>query len=117
MKLLRQFLVILTICVIGEVLNKIVHIPLPGSIIGMILLFVFLVTGVIKLEMIADISKFLLDHLAFFFIPSGVGLLAYFGILKSNFIPIMVICIVTTIAVMLVTGATVQFIKIVLTKL
>ncbi len=111
MKLLRQFLIILTICVIGEVLNKVFHIPLPGSIIGMILLFIFLVTGIIKLEMIEEISKFLLDHLAFFFIPSGVGLLAYFGILKSNFIPIIVICVVTTIAVMLVTGATVQFIK------
>ena len=111
MKLLRQFLIILIICVIGEVLNKVVHIPLPGSIIGMILLFICLSTGLIKLEMIDEISKFLLDHLAFFFIPSGVGLLAYVGILKKNLVSITVICVVTTILVMVVTGLTVQLIK------
>ncbi|MDF2988644.1 MAG: LrgA family protein [Eubacterium sp.] len=111
MKLLRQFLIILIICSIGEVLNKVVHVPLPGSIIGMILLFILLLTGVIKLEMIDEISKFLLDHLAFFFIPSGVGLLAYVGILSKNLLPILVICFVTTVLVMVVTGLTVQLIK------
>lgn len=111
MKLLRQFLIILIICVIGEVLNKVMHIPLPGSIIGMILLFICLLTGLIKIEMIDEVSKFLLDHLAFFFIPSGVGLLAYVGILKENFVSITVICVVTTFLVMIVTGLTVQMIK------
>lgn len=111
MRLLRQFLIVLIICFIGEVLNKVVHIPLPGSIIGMILLFIFLFTGVIRLEMIDEISKFLIDHLAFFFIPSGVGLLAYMGIISENFIPIIAICLITTILVMVVTGVTIQLIK------
>ena len=111
MKLLRQFLIILIICFTGEVLSKVVHIPLPGSIIGMILLFICLISGIIKLEMIAEISKFLLDHLAFFFIPAGVGLLAYVGILKKNLLPILVICFITTFLVMIVTGWTVQLIK------
>jgi holin-like protein len=70
----------------------------------MILLFISLLTGLIKLEMIDDISKFLLDHLAFFFVPAGVGLLAYVGILKANLIPILVICFATTFLVMIVTG-------------
>lgn len=111
MKLLRQFLIILIICFLGEVLSKVMHIPLPGSIIGMILLFICLLTGIIKIEMIQEISKFLLDHLAFFFIPAGVGLLAYVGILKENLIPIIIICFITTILVMIVTGWTVQIIK------
>lgn len=111
MKLLRQFLIVLIICFTGEVLNKVVHIPLPGSIIGMILLFVFLMTGLIKLDMINEICKFLMDHLAFFFIPSGVGLLAYMRVIGGNFAPILIICFVTTILVMVVTGLTVQFIK------
>ena len=111
MKLLRQFLIILIICFIGEVLSKVAHIPLPGSIIGMILLFICLLLGIIKLEMLEEISKFLLDHLAFFFIPAGVGLLAYVGILKENLVPILVICFLTTFLVMIVTGWTVQIIK------
>ena len=111
MRLLRQFLIILIICITGEVLNKVVHVPLPGSIIGMILLFICLLTGIIKLKMIEEISKFLLDHLAFFFIPAGVGLMAYVGILKENLVPILVICGATTFLVMIVTGWTVQLIK------
>jgi holin-like protein len=111
MKLLRQFLIILVICFIGEVLNKVVHIPLPGSIIGMILLFICLISGIIKLEKIEEISRFLIDHLAFFFIPAGVGLMAYAGILKNSILPIMVICFVTTFVVMIVTGWTIQIIK------
>lgn len=111
MKYLRQFLIILVFCTIGEVLSKVVHIPLPGSIIGMILLFIGLLTGIIKLEMIQEVSQFLLDHLAFFFIPAGVGLLAYVGILKQNLIPILIICFVTTFLVMIVTGWTIQAIK------
>lgn len=111
MKLLRQFLIILIICVIGDILNKVVHVPLPSSIIGMILLFICLLTGLIKLEMIDEISKFLLEHLAFFFIPAGVGLIAYAGILKENLLSILVICFVTTFLVMIITGWTVQFIK------
>ncbi len=111
MKYLRQFLIILIFCTIGEVLSKVVHIPLPGSIIGMILLFIGLLTGIIKLEMIQEVSQFLLDHLAFFFIPAGVGLLAYVGILKQNLIPILIICFVTTFLVMIVTGWTIQAIK------
>ncbi len=111
MKLLRQFLIILIICFVGEVLSSVVHVPLPGSIIGMILLFICLLLGVIKLEHIEAISKFLLDHLAFFFIPAGVGLLAHVGILKANLVPILVICFITTFLVMIVTGWTVQIIK------
>ncbi|MHB8063359.1 MAG: CidA/LrgA family protein [Ruminiclostridium sp.] len=111
MKLLRQLLIILIICFIGEVLSKVVHIPLPGSIIGMILLFICLFLRLIKLERIEEISKFLLDHLAFFFIPAGVGLLAYVRILKENLLPILVICFITTFLVMIITGWTVQLIK------
>jgi holin-like protein len=111
MKLLRQFLIVLIICFIGEILNKVVKIPLPGSIIGMILLFFCLLSGIVKLEMIDEISKFLLDHLAFFFVPAGVGLLAYAAVLKQNLVPILVICFVTTFIVMIVTGWTVQLIK------
>lgn len=110
MKLLREFLIILIICFIGEILNKFVHIPIPGSIIGMILLFVLLLTGVIKIHMIENISKFLIDHLAFFYIPAGVGLLAYIGVISKNLIPILVICLITTILVMVVTGLTIQLI-------
>lgn len=111
MKLLRQLLLILTICFSGEVINRLFGLPIPGNIIGMIMLFLCLYTGIVKLEMIADIARFLLDHLAFFFVPAGVGLMAYLDIIESSWPTILLISLITTIIVMLITGHTVQLLK------
>jgi len=111
MKLLRQCLLIFGICLLGEILNRVIRISIPGNVIGMLILFACLSTGIIKLEMIDDISKFLLDHLPFFFVPAGVGLIANQDILKSNLIGFLTISIVSTIIVMIVTGHAVQIFK------
>jgi len=111
LKLLRQLLLILTICFSGEVINRLFGLPIPGNIIGMIMLFLCLYTGIVKLEMIADIARFLLDHLAFFFVPAGVGLMAYLDIIESSWPTILLISLITTIIVMLITGHTVQLLK------
>jgi len=111
LKLLRQLLLILTICFSGEVINRLFGLPIPGNIIGMIMLFLCLYTVIVKLEMIADIARFLLDHLAFFFVPAGVGLMAYLDIIESSWPTILLISLITTIIVMLITGHTVQLLK------
>ena len=109
MKIFREFIIILVLYFIGELISKIFNIPIPGNIIAMILLFVSLCTGIIKVEKVDDISTFFLDHLAFFFIPAGVGLINSFDSIKSSAIQIIIICIITTIIVMSVTGIIVQF--------
>ena len=109
MKIFREFIIILVLYFIGELISKIFNIPIPGNIIAMILLFVYLCTGIIKVEKVDDISTFFLDHLAFFFIPAGVGLINSFDSIKSSAIQIIIICIITTIIVMAVTGIIVQF--------
>ena len=111
MKLLRQMLIILLICIAGELIHEFLNLPIPGNVIGMVILFVCLCMGIIKIEMIAEISKFLIDHLAFFFIPAGVGLIAYFDLLKENFIAIFGISLIVTIVVMVITGQTVQILR------
>ncbi|MCX7709499.1 MAG: CidA/LrgA family protein [Clostridia bacterium] len=111
MKLLRQLLIILAICFLGEILHRFLRIPVPGNVIGMLLLFGCLCTGILKLDTISEITSFLMDHLAFFFIPAGVGLLAYMTILKENWAAIIGISLVTTVLVMVVTGYTVQLSK------
>lgn len=111
LKYLRQLFVILLICFVGELLHRLLKLPIPGNVLGMIILFLLLCTGVIKIEMIEDISRFLLDHLAFFFIPAGVGLIACLGILEKNWLPLLSICLIITVVVMVITGHTVQLFK------
>ncbi len=108
MNIIKQFGIILFMWLIGEVISKALSIPIPGSVIGMVLLFVCLCSGIMKVEMIEDLSVFILNNLAFFFVPMGVGLLAYLDILKANWLQILLIVILTTIIVLVVTGLTVQ---------
>ena len=76
----------------------------------MILLFLLLLTNVIKLEKVEAVSNFFLDHLAFFFIPTSVGLMTSFGALKGSILKILFLCIVTTFLVMGVTAVTINLI-------
>ena len=54
---------------------------IPGSIIGMLLLMIMLLTNIIKFKWIDDAGKFFINNMAFFFVPSVVSLLAYFEII------------------------------------
>lgn len=104
-------MIILGICFLGEFIHKFLHLPIPGNVLGMIMLFLFLCTGVVKLEMIQEISDFLLDHLAFFFIPAGVGLVACTGILAGKWLVFLGLCLLTTVIIIVVTGHSVQLVK------
>lgn len=111
MKYLRQLAIILVICFIGEALNRLLNIPIPGNVIGMIILLISLLTGFIKVEAIEDITEFLLKHLAFFFVPAGIGVISSMDIIAENFLPMLAVILLSTIVVIVVTGITVQIIK------
>ena len=74
MKFFRESILLLSIYFAGEILSKLLNLPIPGSIVGMILLFVLLTSNIIKVEKVENLANFFLDHLAFFFIPASVGL-------------------------------------------
>jgi len=108
MKCLKQFLVVLIISYIGELLNFFIPLPIPGSIYGMVLLFVLLCTGVVKLHQIKDTSAFLIDIMPMLFIPSAVGIMAELDQLTDIWVEVIIITIVTSVLVMAVTGLTTQ---------
>ena len=110
-KYLRQLGIVLTICLLGEMISKLLNISIPGNVLGMILLIIILFSRIIKVEMIEEISDFLLKHLAFFFIPAGVGLISNLELLKEQWLPILIICLISTLMVIIVTGLTIQFVK------
>lgn len=111
LKLFREALIILGIYLAGEFLSTSLHLPIPGNILGMIILFVLLCTKVVKVENISNVTNFLLEHLAFFFIPAGVGLMASMGIIKSTWWQLLVVCLSTTVIIIGTTGIVVQAIS------
>ena len=110
MKFFRESILLLSIYFVGEIISKGLNLPIPGNIIGMILLFILLSTNVLKVEKVENLANFFLDHLAFFFIPAAVGLMTSFSSLKGSIFKIILLCILTTIIVISVTAVTVEFI-------
>lgn len=110
MKYVKQFLIIITISFIGELCNKAIPLPIPASIYGLVILFVTLMTGVIKVEQVKETGKFLIEIMPLMFIPAAVGLLDSWNVLKPIWIPVVAITLITTVLVMVVTGRVTQFV-------
>lgn len=111
MKILRQLGIVLSIALLGEFFSKTFKLPIPGNVLGMIILLCLLSLKIIKIEMIEDISDFLLGYLSFFFIPAGVGLISNLDILRDKGFGILLVCTISTIITIIVTGLTIQFVK------
>lgn len=110
MKYVKQLLLILTISLIGELLNRLIPLPVPASIYGMVILFLGLVSGIIKLEHVKETGRFLIEIMPIMFIPAGVGLISSWANLEGIIVPIIVIIVVTNITVMAATGLISQII-------
>ena len=108
MKYIRQFLIILAISFIGELLKYVLPLPIPASIYGMAILFVCLMTGWIKLEAVKETGKFLIEIMPLMFIPAAVGLIDTWEILAPSWIQFLIVTVVTTVVVMAVSGLITQ---------
>ena len=104
MKYINQFLIILLISFLGEILKCLLPLPIPASIYGLIILFLGLMTKVIKLESVKETGKFLIEIMPIMFIPAGVGLMTTWGELQPILLPVSIITAVTIITVMVATG-------------
>lgn len=110
MKFIKQFGIILFFSFLGEVCKYLIHLPIPASIYGLVLLLIALLTKLIDVEQIKDASYFLIEIMPLMFIPAAVGILNSWGVLKAIWIPISIITVATTIIVMAVTGRMTQFV-------
>lgn len=108
MKHIRQFLIILFISFLGEILRYMIPLPIPASIYGLVLMLFVLVTGIVRLDWVHDTGQFLIEIMPVMFIPAAVGLLTAWELLQPIILPVAVITVVTTIFVMAVTGRTAQ---------
>lgn len=110
MKYLKQFLIIILISFMGELFKYVLPFPVPASIYGMVILFLGLLSGIIPLEAVKDVGKFLIDIMPVMFIPAGVGVMAVWGSLMPLLLQIAIITVVSLVTVMVVTGRVSQFI-------
>ena len=109
MKLLIQTGIITGICFVGEMLSLLFPLPIPGSVYGLVLLFLLLCFHIIQPSQIQDISDFFMTILPILFISPAVKLMTSLELLETCPLPIILILFLSTAVTTLITGRTAQF--------
>ena len=104
MNYLKQFLIIILVSCLGELLYYLLPFPIPATIYGLVIMLCLLILKIVPLDSVKETAEFLIAIMPVMFIPAGVGLIVYWSQLKEFLIPICVIIIVSSVLVMLATG-------------
>lgn len=107
--MVKQCSVIFGCLAAGEFLTWIFGLPVPGSILGMLLLTFLLERKVVNVSSVKGISQFLVSNMGFFFVPSGVAIMLYFDVIAAQWVPIVVATTVSIALVLVVTGHVHQY--------
>ena len=91
MKYLSQFLIILGFTLAGEALQRMVPLPIPASVYGLILLFTALCLKVVKLEQVRQAGTFLTSILSLLFVSPTVGIVDDWGLIQGDLLPILLL--------------------------
>lgn len=110
MKYVFQFGLILVITFFAELIYKYLPLPIPASIYGLIIMLGLLMTGIIKLEWVKESAKYLILIMPLMFIPAGAKLITVQDMIIPVLLPVLFTIVVTTVAVMVVSGRVTQFI-------
>lgn len=108
MKYVFQFLLILLVSFVAEILHALIPLPVPASIYGLVILFVLLCTKAVRLEHVEKAGDFLLKVMPMLFIPAGVGVMTAAELLYRNLWVVLVSMTAVTAFVMVVTGVIAQ---------
>ncbi|ATD31533.1 CidA/LrgA family protein [Macrococcoides bohemicum] len=101
---LFQILLIILITSVGNFLQQLLHLPIAGSIIGLVLFYILLMTGVVKETWIKSGANLFLTTMIFFFLPSIVGVKNIIGQMDSNFVIFFLLIAFGTVTVAYLSG-------------
>ena len=108
MKLLKQLMIILSVALAGEILTAMIPLPIPASIYGVIIMLALLISGFLKVEQVKTVSSFLIEIMPVMFVPAAAGLMQSYHLLVPAIGAYAIITVVSTIAVMVVSGRVTQ---------
>ncbi len=110
--MLGSLTLILLCQLVGEIVTKVTKMPVPGPVIGMVLLFCLLLLGADRLPRDLDSAGgFLLRYLALLFVPAGVGVITNLDLLIRSWAPIAGVIVIGTLLTIAVTGVAMQFLN------
>ena len=108
MKYLSQFLIILGFTLLGEALQRLIPLPIPASVYGIVLLFLALCLKLIKVEQVKDAGGFLTSLLPLLFVSPTVGIVNCWTLIQPKLFSIVLLLIASTVLVFGISGAVTQ---------
>lgn len=108
MKYLKQFLIILAISFVGEILHMLLPLPIPASIYGILILFTLLETKLLPLRLVKETGDFLIEIMPVMFLPAAVGIIDSWEVIEPSLLAYLTVTIVSTVLVMVVSGSVTQ---------
>ena len=108
MKYLKQFVIILLISFLGEILHYLIPLPVPASIYGILLMLLCLHFRVFAAEEVRETGIFLIEIMPVMFIPAAVGLMESWSVIRPSLLPYRSVINVSNIIVMAVSGLVTQ---------
>ena len=112
MKIYLQLLIIFGFSFIGNVISNVFRLPVPGSILGMILLFLALQFKLLEFRHVDEAGSFLINNMTILFLPAGVGIMAKWNLISHFWAQILLIVVGALIINMLILGKLVEWIKV-----
>ena len=98
------FALLLGCQLIGEVISRFLKLPIPGPVLGMVILFIgLMIRGKVPYEL-STVSGGLLQHLSLLFVPAGVGIMLHASLLAKYWQALIVALLVSTVVTIVVTG-------------
>ena len=108
MRIMMQLAIVFARCLLGEAIASVLPFPFPASVISMILVFLVLLQGQLKVYHIRKQTDFLLDNMAFFFIPAAVSIMDNLSYMQGKLVQIILICFISTVTTFFITAWSVQ---------
>jgi len=96
---------------IGEGISESLHLPIPGNVIGMILLTLALISKLIDISDVEKEAEFFIKNMSVMFIPPGVGVITYWGLIKAQLVPIFVALVVSFALTLVLTAKFVEMLS------
>ncbi len=111
MKIYKGLAIIFGFYFLGELSVEMTGLPVPGNVLGMIFLVLALMTGMINIDDVEKEAELFVDNMSIMFIPPGVGIMLYFGLLRRELLPILGALVLSFLITIGVTGKIVEVLR------
>lgn len=101
---LSQAFIFATVMFVSNLISMYLPIPMPASVIGLVLLFVLLTTKIVKLEQVEQLGTSLTGLISFLFVPSGISVIQSLGVMQEVGVQVVGVIIIATIMLLATTG-------------